>query len=59
MELILKTCMIIFIDKGFTIYPGKVEEFNTFRIANIGQIDTYDIEEFLKLLKKYLNHKFE
>ena len=44
-----------FYDNGFTIYPGKVEEFNTFRIANIGQIDTYDIEEFLKLLKKYLN----
>lgn len=44
-----------FYNKGFTIYPGKVEEFNTFRIANIGQIDTYDIEEFIKLLKKYLN----
>ena len=44
-----------FYNKGFTIYPGKVEEFNTFRIANIGQIDTYDIEEFIKLLKKYIN----
>ena len=45
--------------KGFTIYPGKVEEFNTFRIANIGQIDNTDIEMFLKLFKKYLKNKFE
>ena len=45
-----------FYSKGFTIYPGKIEEFNTFRIANIGQIDTQDIEEFLKHLKKYLNY---
>lgn len=44
-----------FYSKGFTIYPGKVEEFNTFRIANIGQIDTYDIKKFLKLLRNYLN----
>ena len=43
-----------FYKKGFTIYPGKVTEFNTFRIANIGQIDINDINEFLKLLKIYL-----
>ena len=43
-----------FHEKGFTIYPGKVEEFNTFRIANIGDIDYNDIEEFLKLLEGYL-----
>ena len=43
-----------FYSKGFTIYPGKVEEFNTFRIANIGDITKDDIEEFLRLLKKYL-----
>ncbi len=44
-----------FYEKGFTIYPGKVEEFNTFRVANIGDIDYRDIEKFLKLLKEYLN----
>jgi len=43
-----------FYDKGFTIYPGKVKEFNTFRIANIGEIDYSDMEEFLKLLEEYL-----
>lgn len=44
-----------FYDNGFTIYPGKVEEFNTFRIANIGNIDSNDIIDFIKLLKRYLN----
>lgn len=43
-----------FYEKGFTIYPGKVEEFNTFRVANIGDIDYKNIKEFLKLLKDYL-----
>ena len=40
--------------RGFTIYPGKVADFNTFRVANIGEIDYRDIERFLKLLKEYL-----
>ncbi|MFL2578317.1 MAG: 2-aminoethylphosphonate aminotransferase [Flavobacteriaceae bacterium] len=44
-----------FYDKGFTIYPGKVEEFNTFRIANIGNIDFNDIMDFINLLKRFLN----
>lgn len=46
-----------FYERAFTIYPGKVEEFNTFRIANIGQIDEKDIFEFIELLKKYLKEK--
>ncbi len=41
-------------EKGFTIYPGKVADFNTFRVANIGEIDCRDVEEFLKLLKYYI-----
>jgi len=45
-----------FYEKGFTIYPGKVEEFNTFRVA-IGDIDYRDIERFLELLKLYLKEK--
>ncbi|BCD62070.1 2-aminoethylphosphonate-pyruvate transaminase [Nitratiruptor sp. YY08-26] len=44
-----------FYERGFTIYPGKVSEFNTFRIANIGDIDYRDIENFLILLRVYLN----
>jgi 2-aminoethylphosphonate-pyruvate transaminase len=43
-----------FYGNGFTIYPGKVADFNTFRIANIGDIDYKDIEEFLKFFKRYL-----
>jgi 2-aminoethylphosphonate-pyruvate transaminase len=43
-----------FYEKGFTIYPGKVADFNTFRVANIGEINYRDIEEFLVLLKRYL-----
>ena len=46
-----------FFDKGFTIYPGKVADFNTFRVANIGEIDYRDMEEFLKLFKRYLIEK--
>jgi 2-aminoethylphosphonate-pyruvate transaminase len=43
-----------FFEKGFTIYPGKVNDYNTFRISNIGQIDHRDMEAFLKVLKTYL-----
>jgi len=43
-----------FYNKGFSIYPGKVDEFDTFRVANIGDIDYRDIKEFVKLLKKFL-----
>jgi 2-aminoethylphosphonate-pyruvate transaminase len=44
-----------FYDLGFTIYPGKVADFNTFRVANIGEIDYNDMNEFIKLFKEYLN----
>lgn len=43
-----------FFEKGFTIYPGKVNNYETFRISNIGQIDYSDMEAFLKVLKTYL-----
>jgi 2-aminoethylphosphonate-pyruvate transaminase len=43
-----------FFEKGFTIYPGKVNNYDTFRISNIGQIDYKDIEAFLVVLKEYL-----
>ena len=43
-----------FFEKGFTIYPGKVNNYDTFRISNIGQIDYKDIEAFLVVLRAYL-----
>jgi len=43
-----------FIARGFTIYPGKVADFDTFRVANIGDIDYRDMEEFLYFFKLYL-----
>jgi 2-aminoethylphosphonate-pyruvate transaminase len=43
--------------RGFTIYPGKVADFNTFRVANIGDINHNDIKSFLKLFKEYLDGK--
>ncbi|WAH36748.1 2-aminoethylphosphonate aminotransferase [Alicyclobacillus dauci] len=41
-------------ERGFTIYPGKLEELPTFRIANIGDITFKDMEAFLAVLKAYL-----
>ncbi|MGJ0316377.1 2-aminoethylphosphonate--pyruvate transaminase [Aliarcobacter cryaerophilus] len=46
-----------FYERGYTIYPGKVLQFNTFRIANIGQIDESDIVGFIKLFKEYIKDK--
>jgi 2-aminoethylphosphonate-pyruvate transaminase len=40
--------------KGITIYPGKIEHHESFRIANIGAIDHQDVELFIKHLKKFL-----
>ncbi|MDA8630440.1 2-aminoethylphosphonate--pyruvate transaminase [Flavobacteriaceae bacterium] len=42
---------------GITIYPGKINKLNTFRIANIGDIDHKDINKFLYHLKTYLISK--
>ena len=44
-------------ERGFTIYPGKVADFNTFRVANIGEIDKKDMQNFLDLFKRYLAGK--
>ncbi|MBT2601821.1 2-aminoethylphosphonate--pyruvate transaminase [Bacillus sp. ISL-53] len=40
--------------QGFTIYPGKLDGQNTFRVANIGEITRADMEIFIKLLEQYL-----
>ncbi len=44
-----------FYEKSITIYPGKVEEFNTFRVANIGDLTFKDMELFIKEFQNYLN----
>jgi len=33
-------------DRGFTIYPGKIEGKGTFRLCALGQIDADDIDDF-------------
>lgn len=44
-------------ERGFTIYPGKVGNINTFRLSNIGAIYPVDIENFLKVFEEYLRIK--
>jgi len=40
---------------GFTIYPGKLGNINTFRIANIGDIKPHEMKRFTEVLKIYLD----
>jgi len=42
-------------DRGFTIYPGKLKNENTFRVAVMGAIDYTDIEIFLDAVDEVLN----
>jgi len=44
-------------ERGFTIYPGKVGNKNTFRLSNIGDIYPADIESFLVVFEEYLRIK--
>jgi 2-aminoethylphosphonate-pyruvate transaminase len=39
---------------GFTIYPGKLSDANTFRIANIGDIRPEEMAAFTELLESYM-----
>jgi len=41
--------------RSFTIYPGKIGNFNTFRIAVMGAIDSQDIKRFLNALREVLH----
>jgi 2-aminoethylphosphonate-pyruvate transaminase len=45
------------LERGFTIYPGKGAKKNSFRIANIGEIDKRDISRFLEALKDYITSR--
>lgn len=40
---------------GITIYPGKISNEETFRIANIGDLTSDDIKFFLSKTKEFLN----
>lgn len=45
-------------ERGFTIYPGKLESNDTFRLCALGAIDRIDIENFWKVFEdalKYFN----
>lgn len=41
-------------EHAFTIYPGKLSDANTFRIANIGDIKPEEMQEFTKVLESYI-----
>ncbi len=40
-------------ERGFTIYPGKLGNIDTFRIANIGDIRVSEMERFTEFMKGY------
>ena len=42
-------------ERGFTIYPGKVEKKGMFRLCALGAIDEPDIKDFFKVFKEALN----
>ncbi len=41
-------------ERGFTIYPGKIEKQGTFRLCALGAIDAPDIEEFWEVFESAL-----
>jgi aspartate aminotransferase-like enzyme len=41
--------------KGFTIYPGKGAQQNTFRLANMGAVHPADMRAFVSAMKKTLD----
>ena len=40
---------------GFTIYPGKLGNIDTFRIANMGDIREEEMTRFISVLKEYMH----
>ncbi len=42
-------------EKGFTIYPGKIEQQGTFRLCALGAIDENDIKDFWKVFEEALD----
>lgn len=43
-----------FYRKGFTVYPGKIGQYRSFRIANIGDINYRDMECFIAEFREYI-----
>lgn len=41
--------------KGFTIYPGKLGNIDTFRIANMGDIRVEEMQAFIPIMKDYMH----
>ena len=41
-------------ERGFTIYPGKIDSQKTFRLCSLGAINEADIEEFWSVFEKAL-----
>lgn len=40
-----------FYEKRLTIYPGKVNDYDSFRMSNIKRINYFDIQRFFQELK--------
>ena len=43
-------------EKGFTIYPGKISQTDTFRLCSLGAIDEKDIENFFVVFQDALKY---
>ena len=43
-------------EQGFTIYPGVIQEINTFRLCSFGAIDVSDINDFFRVFETALKH---
>ncbi len=43
-------------ERGFTIYPGKIESKGTFRLCALGAIDEEDIRDFFRVFSEALKH---
>lgn len=41
-------------ERGYTIYPGKIEKKGTFRLCSLGAIKPEDVQEFWKVFKEAL-----
>lgn len=42
-------------DRGFTIYPGKISNLDTFRLCALGAIDEGDIHDFFRVFREALD----
>ena len=44
-------------ERGYAIYPGKVTDADTFRVGNIGEIYSEDMEKVCGLVKEFLEER--